>query len=291
MRVTRLKFGYEISEIDYNSVHHAQFIKEKIADGRFVVLKNKNFVHPDIVANLYKNIGTLAVQSENLKTALPENRAFCRVSADHMFHGDPDRDHELDWHNAIQNRTKGEDIVCMYMQKNNCVGGEKALTDAQTAYDDLSESEKDLWSARQSLYKIYDFTSEDKEQLKNTANNSYFRHIYKNISEAFHFRDPDGKRAIDRQAQYLDVITEHPINKKKGFYFPVMVVKGFKGFEYYEGLQMRDKLINYLLQDKYVYWHKWDLYDIVLSDQIHSLHKRAPFKGERELWRSGIMLN
>ena len=37
MKVKKLKFGFEISDIDYNSAHHAKFIKEKIGDGRFVV--------------------------------------------------------------------------------------------------------------------------------------------------------------------------------------------------------------------------------------------------------------
>ena len=43
-----------------------------------------------------------------------------------------------------------------------------------------------------------------------------------------------------------------------------------------------------MLQDKYVYYHEWENNDIVLSDQLHSLHKREPYQGMRELWRTGI---
>ena len=49
-------------------------------------------------------------------------------------------------------------------------------------------------------------------------------------------------------------------------------------------------LKDHLLQEKYVYRHNWSKYDICLSDQVHSLHKRDAFIGSRELWRSGIWI-
>lgn len=289
MKVRKLKFGFEISDIDYSSVHHAQFIKEKIGDGRFVVLKNNRHIHPDTVANLYRNIGSLAVQPEEVKSALSENRAFCKVTSKDMFHGGTDG--ELSWHNAIGNRPVGDEIICMYMQKNNCKGGDTGFTDFQQAYDDLSNDQKAYWESKYSRYRLYKFDGKTEEELTKQVENSYFAPMYKNVKESIYFIDADGESAITRQVEHINVITKHPINNKKGFYFPFHIVKGFKGYSESTGRDMIQKLVKYLLQDKYVYWHKWDLHDIVLSDQIHSLHKRDPYTGDRELWRSGIMLN
>ena len=54
--------------------------------------------------------------------------------------------------------------------------------------------------------------------------------------------------------------------------------------------EMYYMLKEHVQKDEYVYVHKWKAYDIVLSDQHHSLHKRSAYTGERELWRAGIYL-
>ena len=215
MQVRKVKVGYEVSNIDYTSMHHANFIKEKIGDGRFVIVKNSEWIHPDTVATLYRNIGTLGVQPEEVKSAVPENRAFCRVTRSNMFHGGEDG--EIGWHNAIQNRVEGDHLVCMYMQVNDCAGGDTAFTDAQSAFQDLSEEDKAYWEARQAQYNVHVFDGETEEELTAQAEKSYFHQVYYDVREAFHFVDADGKYPSDRQAKYKDIVTVHPLNGKKGF--------------------------------------------------------------------------
>lgn len=284
MRVRRLKFGYELTDIDYRSKDHAEFIKEKIGFNRFVVVKNKKPVHPDTLAVLYRKIGMLGVQPEGVKSALEINRAFCRVRSGGMFSGDRN-DGELSWHNALQGRYDGDQLICMYMVKNNCVGGDTGFTDGTAAFYDLPREQQEFWMTRQAEYPVYDLNNITKEIMEK----SYFKDVYSTVEEAKLFLDGDGGRPHDRQRRYIDVVTKHPLTGKKGFFFPYETIKGFRGYRYERASQMRSELIKHILQDKYVYWHKWEENDLIFTDQVHSLHKRKRYKGERELWRSGIM--
>ena len=280
MKVRRISFGYEVSDIDYTSPHHANFIKEKIGDGRFVVIKNKNPVHPEHLVSLYRNIGMIAKQPEQVKSVVEGYREICRVKAKSLFHGDSEG--RLPWHNAVMNKLSGDELVCMYMNENNCVGGDTGFTDAQSAYQDLTDNEKEFWLNQTAHYVV------DKLDIHSTNEDwqkSHLNIVFYDLSEANHWTDADGSDPKAKQVKYQPVVRKHPLNNKLGFYFPYTVIKNIVN----QNDEVMRKLVNYLLSEKYVYYHKWSLYDLILSDQIHSLHKRNSYKGERELWRSGIM--
>jgi alpha-ketoglutarate-dependent taurine dioxygenase len=280
MKVRRISFGYEISDIDYNSPHHANFIKEKVVDGRFVVIKNTSPVHPEHLVSLYRNIGMIAKQPEQVKSAVEGYREICRVHSKGMFHGKADG--SLGWHNAMMMRPDGDQLVAMYMNKNNCVGGDTGFTDAQGAYQDLTDDQKKFWLNQTARYFINNI---HKNQTDEDWEHSYLKDVFKNRKEAEHFVDADGSDYKHfREVEYQPIVTKHPVNNKLGFYFPYAVVKSIVN----QSNDVMMKLRQYILSDKYVYYHKWDLYDLMLSDQVHSLHARTSYNGERELWRSGI---
>jgi alpha-ketoglutarate-dependent taurine dioxygenase len=102
------------------------------------------------------------------------------------------------------------------------------------------------------------------------------------------FRDIDGKTSFEKQTPRKDLVTKHPINGKEGLYFPWSVIRGFAGLDHKEQHDLYYMLKSHTLQ--YTSTHTWDAYDIVLSDQHHSLHKRDAYVGDRELWRAGICL-
>lgn len=280
MELRNLKFGFEAFGVDYNNPKDADIIREKIGEGRFVVIKNKHAVDPSKLISLYKNIGVLGKQPGQVTSAIENYPEICRVRRDAMFHGDETG--KLNWHNAPMNRYDGDQLVCMYMHENNCVGGETGFTDAQTAFNDLSDEEKQFWVKQKARYQVNNFSEIPTER---EFNNSYLNAVFNNANESAHFVDADGSSPFKKQVEFRDIIMKHPLNNKLGFYFPFVVINSIVN-------NSNDKLkwlINYLLREKYVYIHQWDLYDLVLSDQIHSLHKRHSYQGSRELWRSGIM--
>lgn len=276
-------FGHIVNQIDVSSSDHAREIRRLIAKGRFVIIRNKEPVPPDAMAMLYRNIGMLGVQPKEVKSALPENRAFCRVRKDSMFQGDDKG--ELAWHCSMQGREIADQLVCMYMHENDCEGGDTGFTDGQTAFRDLDEETQQYWIKRKAIYPIYNMQKMTAEVM----NNSYFKDVYYDIEEAKHFVDADGGKPGDRQSRFIDIVRRHPVDGRRGFFFPYETIKGIQGYSYDRAMQMKKVLVDHLLQEKYIYWHKWRRYDIILSDQVHSLHKRKPYVGKRELWRSGIM--
>tara|TARA_B100000131_G_scaffold318025_1_gene361134 strand:+ start:1071 stop:1970 length:900 start_codon:yes stop_codon:yes gene_type:complete len=289
MKVDNLKFGYEVRDVDYSSKKDAKEIEQLIGDGRFVIVKNPKFVEPDTVAELYSNIGILGYQNDTVESAgrglAKGNTAFVRVRTDSMFGGDPENGHELRWHNAAANRHTADQIVSMYMVAPSEKGsGLTGFTDAQTAFYDLPEEERDLLE----MYTI-EFPVWDNDKNWSKGGKGYYKFIYKNDEEQLAFLDADGKRPHDKQIQRRPLITEHPANGKNGFQCNFNLVHKIVELGTVEKTQEWLKWFKeHTLQDKYVYWHDWDIYDIAFSDQLHSLHKRTPYKGYRELFRSGI---
>ena len=95
------------------------------------------------------------------------------------------------------------------------------------------------------------------------------------------------------------MMTAHPWHcpacgtTNKGLNFPYECIYGFEGegITKQEGKDLYFHLKEHVLQDKYIYKHEWEQYDIVLSDQHHSLHKRESYSGDREMWRTSIYYN
>lgn len=63
-------------------------------------------------------------------------------------------------------------------------------------------------------------------------------------------------------------------------------IAGVKGLYWYHNNDLvtdkdfYDELMEYLYQDKYIYRHHWDVGDIVLSDQLLTLHRRPYYNNE-----------
>ena len=288
MKINKLiNFGYCVSDVNYESKTDANAIKNLIGNGRIVCIKNIQPVAPDLLVTFYKNIGSVAAQSEKLKDCLvggfPE---LIRVKKDGFFKGQEDG--ELFWHNAILNKSDAEDIVAMYMHSLADEGGDTYFTDAQTAYKDLdTEIKKDIDQLMCVAVPMTNIKETNPRILKLLAK-SYQGQIYPTQEAAYEWVDVNGVKTHTKMLDEKELVVTHPINREKGIHFPWTVFRSIAGKSKAESKELFAFLKDHLLQEKYVYRHKWSKYDICLSDQVHSLHKRDAFQGSRELWRSGI---
>ena len=195
-----------------------------------------------------------------------------------MFAGK--KDGELEWHSAGMNRTGHDDIVAMYMHQTAESGGDTYFTDHQRAWEDLDEETKDVCRRVKSKTVTYNaLMSLDKMHYKN---------VFSDEQTMMEFRDINGDTSFDKQTPRKDLVTKHPINGKEGLYYPWSVIRGFTGLDREQQHELYYKLKEHTLSEDYVYTHKWEPYDVVLSDQHHSLHRRDSYTGDRELWRAGI---
>ena len=270
-----------IEDLDFDTVDPMELVK-LVGDGRFVHIRNSEKIQASQLVKLYKSMGIVASQNENVKAAGAGGfRELVKVRSNGMFIGK--HDGELEYHCAGMSRIGAEDIVAMYMLEKGDGGGVTYYTDTQTAFDDLTDDVKDI--CRRVNSKIVTYTARAK------LDGTYYKKIFGDKKTLMEFRDPDGKQAFYKQTPRKKLVVEHPVNGKEGLYFPWAVIRGFTGLGVKEQKDLYHHLKEHTLNEKYVYAHEWQNNDIILSDQHHSLHKRDAYEGDRELWRAGIWLN
>lgn len=268
---------YIVNDINYNT--DAPKIRELIGEHRTVIIKNKVPLAPEVLIDFYKKIGNVVRQNEKV-TGTVATGELVKVRQNGLFAGKEDG--ELEWHSAGMNRTGHDDIVAMYMHQKADSGGDTYFTDHQSAWNDLDDSTKEICRKVKSKTVTYN--------AKMKLEKMHYKNVFSDEQTMMEFRDIDGQTSFEKQTPRKDLVTIHPINKREGLYFPWSVIRGFTGLTHDQQHDLYYKLKEHTLNDKYVYTHKWDQYDIVLSDQHHSLHKRDAYVGDRELWRAGIWL-
>jgi len=276
---------YVIEDFDYSS--GAEEVRDLIGEYRTVVIRNKSARTPEQLIEFYKKIGNVVAQN-NKVTGTIATGELVKVRQDGLFSGKDDG--ELEWHSAGMNRIGHDDIVAMYMHQVAESGGVTYFTDHQQAFADLDEDTQKV--LRQLKSKIVTYNAKMKLQKM------HYKNVFNDEQTMMEFKDIDGKASFEKQTPRKDLVTRHPINGKEGLYFPWSVIRGFSGLSHDESqISFRPDqhdiyymLKHHTLQDKYVCAHEWHPYDIILSDQHHSLHKRDAYVGDRELWRAGIWI-
>lgn len=293
MNINNVKFGYEVTDLDYGSERDACEVRELIALGRFCIIKNPKGVEPKQLVQLYKNIGTVVAQSEKVKSAGAGGfQELVRVRHDAMFAGEHGSG-ELVWHNASMNRHTGDQIIAMYMYDiSKATGGMTGFTDGQGSFEDLDDKNKQKFMQYHVEYPDWDMKGA--METDDGFEKTYFRVVFASREEGVNFRDANwtpeaGESApLGKQIRYHPLVTKHPWSGRPGFKFNFPLLHSIKELPQERAQAFIKELTNWMLQDKYVYYHEWENNDIVLNDQLHSLHKRTPYQGFRELWRTGI---
>jgi taurine dioxygenase len=260
-------------------IKDAQEVMKLIGEHRTVVIRNNSALSPEDIINFYKKIGNV-VRQNNKVTGTVATGELVKVRQNGLFAGKDDG--ELEWHSAGMNRTGHDDIVAMYMHQPAESGGDTYFTDHQNAWNDLDDDTKKICRNIKSKTVTYN--------AKMKLEKMHYKNVFSDEQTMMEFRDIDGQTSFEKQTPRKDLVTRHPINGKEGLYYPWSVIRGFTGLTRDEQHDLYYKLKKHTLDDKYVYCHKWQPYDIVLSDQHHSLHRRDSYDGDRELWRAGIWL-
>lgn len=281
MKSSKLKVGYLVFDLDYESKQDAAKVRNMIADNRLVVVKNEKEVEPALLVKFYKLLGKVVAQSDKVVgSGVGGQNELVRVRRNGLFTGDEDG--ELEWHCAGMNRNGAEDVVAMYMHKMADDGGDTYFSDGQNAFNDLDEETKEI--CRNVKSKTINYPE------KMLVGNTHYKNVFADEETYKSFVDIDGVPAHRKQTSRKDLVTKHLVNKKEGLHYPWSVIRGFTGMDRKTSHDMYYKLKEHTMSDAYVYRHKWEAHDICLSDQQHSLHRRDAYVGDRELWRAGIWL-
>lgn len=276
MKLSPIKVGYKAEDVDFYSKKDAHEIRDMIAWSRLVIVKNEKAVPAEALVNFYKNIGDVVEQSKDVVgSGVDGFQEIVRVRRNGLFTGDEDG--ELEWHCAGMNRNGAENIVAMYMSIFNAKAN-TWFSDGKRAYEDFPDKEL----VDEAISKTVNYPE------KMLVGDTHYKNVFADEKTYKAFIDIDGVPAHTKQTNRKKLVTEHPFTKKKGFHFPWSVIRGFHGMDRKQSHALYYNLKEHCMSDKYTYEHVWDPYDIALSDQEHSLHRRDAYEGDRELWRSGI---
>ena len=308
MKTNQLIFGVHL-DVDLASCSDSQLenIVEICVMERLVVLKNQR-----LSIERFNEINDCwgLHQPANIWANHPEFPKILRVTNKEvqpnkkgLFHGQ-----ELNWHCNGVFSSDPEECVSLW-----CINpgkeGATWFSDGVHAYSQLNDSIKNeienasifLTNEISKTYCKYSIYGEllpheqkDLDKMSSRTrdfpggheNNPYD----KNISHIVTSRSdlPQGKKR--RKDIEKKLVTKHPLSGQAGLYFPFFSVAQIKNLsEPSRSKEIFDTLVNsYVGPSGKIYKHKWEHGDIVLSDQVHSLHRREPYRETRELYRTAF---
>ena len=102
--------------------------------------------------------------------------------------------------------------------------------------------------------------------------------------------NPNNARKKRKKTVRRPLVAKHPYSEKKGLYFfQIYGVAEISGLKTLPSKDVFDILVqSYVGPSGRFYIHKWDAGDLILSDQVHSLHKREAYSGTRELYKTAF---
>lgn len=253
-------------------------IKDLVKEHRWVIIRNKNTIPCKELVEFYRSLGTLHVQdssfmsdeyiekySEGYRELVPvRNKYISGYGENGLFAGEEDG--EVMWHNASNNHDTDEDVVGFSIRRLG-IGGELSLCDTQTPYQELDNKEE--YDSIEAEYPLNTWKGMDEEAWNFT-----------------NWKASDGTPYYKKENKFKPIVTVNPLNGKKGFSYPFMSIQMYKNYDYSKFVERHEKIIKMLMDN--VYEHTFREGDIILQEQYHTLHRRAPYSGDRLLYRTAI---
>ncbi|MBC6415596.1 MAG: TauD/TfdA family dioxygenase [Bdellovibrionales bacterium] len=262
-------------------------IRELLVDHFLVVIKNFNFngvkEYIDFLEQLGKPFGGGGMWcSHPLSNAIQivTNKKICKNNTTGLF-SEP----KLEWHTNGIFCDHPEQIVSLYCK-----------TPGQSATQFLNTSLAIEYVRKVSPIDIDDIMLEisndnSKTILKERVYDPLPSQEHRDISK-HRYRDKgieNTKYANQKIIKRKSFVQKHPLSSIEGCFFPKFnVLKLFSK----KNRELRNKdfftLCDLIFREEFIYTHQWEEGDLLLCDQILTLHRRSQYEGERELYRSAL---
>lgn len=256
--------------LDYTDEELAQLVKKLVKDGQVVLHEQK------LTMNQYADVLTRIGEVEKLDYYMnpKEEQRLSFVGKDYLF-----GDTELLWHANGTGRYNFKEICvglyCVY----ECIDTVLSINNNCSAFADLSEEKKNY-------YRNIDIRLDNSgPRAKLWPEDS----DYKGVAEdTFRVGQEHYKENVDRRP----LVGIHPFDGREYIYFMVpYIVKAFTkdGKEIEDFEKFYKTLWDDVIKSKYQYHHVFKVGDLLLMDQLHTIHRRSPIKDkDRMLWRTAF---
>ena len=306
MKIETLDFGIEI-KVDLNKSSDAELndiIYESIKS-RLCIIRNQGI---SLERLDYINDQWGIHQPANIWASHKEFPKIIRVTNKEVEEGKAGllHDQELDWHcNGVFAPDPEESVMLFCVEPSQ--GGETQFACGVHAYETLNKKTRESIEnskifltnriaetfAKKSVYGMW-LPHEQKDLDKMSSRNRKFAggadgNPYDKDIDYMETKRSDLPQKRDKSIE-KQLVVSHPVTGNQGLYFPFYSVSEFKDL----ANDVSQKEIFNELVDVYVgnkakiHTHSWSKGDIVISDQIHSLHRREPYSGTRELYRTAF---
>ena len=257
--------------LNYTDEELAQLVKKIVQDGQVVLHEQK------LTMNQYADVLTRIGEVEELDYYMnpKEEKRLSYVGKNFLF-----GDTELLWHANGTGRYNFKEICvglyCVY----ECVDTVLSINNNCNAFAGLSEEKKNYYRS-----------------LDIGLNNSGPRHKlwpedsdYKSQGEhTFKVGQEHYKENVDRRP----LVGIHPFDGREYIYFMVPYID--KAYNKKDGKEIEDfekfykTLWDDVIKSKYQYHHVFKVGDLLLMDQLNTIHRRSPIKDkDRMLWRTAF---
>jgi taurine dioxygenase len=171
---------------------------------------------------------------------------------------------ELGWHSNGNSRNKIDKIlISLY-----CVDGDPNTT--------LSVCNTSL--------PFYDLSDEDQEYFKNITIRLKFKN---NTMYELDDDDPELEFMSKNKGSIIPLVGRHPHTDKYYFYFPYhFIYRAWHSKTRIDHEELIERLKPIIFKSKYQIHHVFQKGDMLLMDQLTTLHRRTPVMGDRMLWRA-----
>ena len=256
--------------LDYTDEELAQLVKKLVKDGQVVLHEQK------LTMNQYADVLTRIGEVEKLDYYMnpKEEQRLSFVGKDYLF-----GDTELLWHANGTGRYNFKEICvglyCVY----ECIDTVLSINNNCSAFAGLSEEKKNY-------YRNIDIRLDNSgPRAKLWPDDS----DYKGVAEdTFRVGQEHYKENVDRRP----LVGIHPFDEREYIYFMVpYIVKAFTkdGKEIEDFEKFYKTLWDDVIKSKYQYHHVFKVGDLLLMDQLHTIHRRSPIKDkDRMLWRTAF---
>ena len=131
---------------------------------------------------------------------------------------------------------------------------------------------------------FYDLSEEDQEYFKRLSIRLKFKNntMY-NLDEG----DPELEFMSKNKGSIRPLVGVHPHTGKYYFYFPYhFIIRAWDGKTRIDHEELIERLKPIIFKSKYQTHHVFAKGDMLLMDQLTTLHRRTPVMGDRMLWRA-----
>ena len=224
----------------------------------------------------------------NMWCSHPQSNAIQVVTNKKLFHNNKlglFSEAKLEWHTNGIFSDNPEQIVCLYC---------KTPGDSATQFLDTSLAVKYIRQVGDidvDNIMVEISNNNSKTLLKERVYNPLPKQEQTDISK---HRDRDKgieslSLANKEFIQIKSFIQKHPLTSAEGLFFPKFNVSRLFSKKNHKSMnKVFFKLCDLIFRKEVIYTHQWEKGDMVLCDQVLTLHRRSKYEGERELYRSAL---